>query len=86
MSTSRSRHFFIPTRLTSSLWLVIPLALSPLSLAHAYLDPGSGSYVIQIAIGIIFGTAYAFRNFIGMAIRTIKKWLGKKDDKDTEEK
>lgn len=29
--------------------------------AHAYLDPGAGSYAIQIAIAGIAGGLYAFR-------------------------
>lgn len=31
--------------------------------AHAYLDPGAGSYLIQIAIGIILGWLYLIKNF-----------------------
>lgn len=29
--------------------------------AHAYLDPGSGSYIIQIAIAAILGSTYVFK-------------------------
>ena len=53
-----------------------------------YLDPGSGSFLIQIAIAALLGLAVAFRASWG----TIKKWLGIKskpaedDDDDTEDK
>jgi hypothetical protein len=30
---------------------------------HAYLDPGSGSYMLQLLIGLFLGGAYFFRNF-----------------------
>ena len=56
----------------SLLWLLIPLLLSPTSFAHAYLDPGTGSYIIQIAIGAIFGISYALRTFIGKFYRNIR--------------
>jgi hypothetical protein len=53
----------------------------------AYLDPGSGSFLIQIAIAALLGLAVAIRASWG----TIKKWLGIKsapkdeEDDDTEE-
>jgi len=47
----------------SWLWVLVPLTLSPLHYAHAYIDPGAGSYAIQIAIGAIFGAAYTLRSF-----------------------
>lgn len=67
----------LPTvRLRSALWLLIPLALSPLSFAHAYLDPGTGSYAIQIAIGLIFGATYTLRNF---GSKLISRFRSRKD-------
>lgn len=52
-----------------------------------YLDPGSGSFLIQIAIAALLGLGVAIRVSWG----TIKKWLGIKskpeeDDDDTDEK
>jgi len=40
---------------------VLLLAISP---AHAYLDPGLGSYVIQIAIAAAVGAAFAVKIFV----------------------
>ena len=52
-----------------------------------YLDPGSGSFLIQIAIAALLGLGVAIRVSWG----TIKKWLGIKskseeDDDGTDEK
>jgi hypothetical protein len=55
------------------LWLVLPLVLFPVKYAHAYLDAGTGSYAIQVAIGVIFGGAYAFRNFAGRIVSHFNK-------------
>lgn len=66
---------------SSSLWILLALCLSPaLHPAKAYLDPGTGSYIIQVAIGVVFGGAYAFRTFIGRTIQRFKK--GKQRDQD----
>ena len=50
--------------------------------AHAYIDPGTGSYIIQIAIGVFLGAAFAFKNFIA---RIFSFFGGKRKD-DTGEK
>ena len=52
-----------------------------------YLDPGSGSFLIQLAIAALLGLGVAIRASWG----TIKKWFGIKskpeeDDDDTEDK
>ena len=31
--------------------------------AHAYLDPGTGSYVLQIVIGVVLSAAFAVKVF-----------------------
>jgi len=31
--------------------------------AHAYIDPGTGSYVLQIIIGVALGAAFAVKVF-----------------------
>ncbi len=33
--------------------------------AHAYLDPGTGSYVLQIAAAVLFGGLFAIKAFWG---------------------
>jgi hypothetical protein len=65
--------------LANVLWLLAPAVLSPLSFAHAYLDPGTGSYAIQIAIGVIFGAAYSLRSF---GSRILGKFRSRQDGKN----
>ena len=53
---------------------------------HLYLDPGSGSILIQIAIAALLGLGIAIRASWG----TIKKWFGIKskpeeDDDDIDD-
>jgi len=38
------------------------LSLFPTA-SHAYLDPGTGSYVLQIIVGIALGAAFAIKAF-----------------------
>ena len=55
---------------------------------HPYLDPGSGSFLLQLAIAALLGLAVALRAYWG----TIKKWFGIKpkpneeDDDESEDK
>ncbi len=58
--------------LSFGVWLLLPIVLSPLHLAHAYLDPGTGSYIIQVAIGIIFGATYTLKVFSGRIVNYFK--------------
>ena len=34
-------------------------------MAYAYLDPGTGSYILQLIIGILFGLLFAVKMFWG---------------------
>ena len=51
-----------------------------------YIDPGSGSYILQMIIAAVLGVSFFFKNF-WLAIKTF--FLGKKtkkeNDKDTVE-
>ena len=40
--------------------------------AHAYLDPGSGSYATQIIIASLAGGLFAIKNLIGRFVRPVK--------------
>ena len=48
---------------------------------HYYLDPGSGSFLIQLLIAALLGLGVAIRASWG----TIKKWFGSKPKADEEE-
>jgi hypothetical protein len=65
ISHSRFGRFF------DLILLLLFVCLFPIKLAHAYLDPGTGSYIVQAVVGVIFGATYVFRNFIGGAFKFI---------------
>jgi hypothetical protein len=43
----------------------------------AYIDPGSGSLIIQAAIAVLVGIPFFFRTQIGRAARVIRKSVGR---------
>jgi hypothetical protein len=43
--------------------LLIVMCLMPLRQAHAYVDPGSGSYILQLLVAAFFGALFAVRVF-----------------------
>ncbi len=43
--------------------LLIGLLIASGQTAHAYLDPGSGSYLFQLAIGAVIGGLVTLRHF-----------------------
>jgi hypothetical protein len=59
------------------LWLLIPFIIMPVNFAHAYLDPGTGSYVIQIVIGVVFGAAYTIKSYGSSILQKIRLWGSK---------
>jgi len=56
--------------------LIVTLFIIPEG-AHAYLDPGTGSYVIQVVIASLAAGTYFFKDKIGGAISSIKDKLMK---------
>ena len=42
-------------------WLILAVAVA--QPAHAYLDPGTGSYVLQVAMAGILGAAFAVKTY-----------------------
>ncbi len=51
-------------KLGNYLWILIPLCLAP-ALSYAYLDPGTGSYLIQVLIGVLLAGPFAIKKFFG---------------------
>ena len=41
--------------------------------AHAYLDPGTGSYALQVAIASVFGALFSVKLFWGNILGTIRR-------------
>ncbi|MCJ7740970.1 hypothetical protein MUP32_06710 [Candidatus Microgenomates bacterium] len=48
--------------------------------AYAYLDPGSGSYVLQMAFGLFIGLSFLFRSSLKRLIVFIKNTIFRKDE------
>lgn len=80
--TTKQKRSLTKIKLRNYLWLLIPLALSPLRYTHAYIDPGTGSYLIQITIGVLFAGTYAAKRFIAQAFNQIKVRITKPAKKE----
>jgi hypothetical protein len=69
-----------------TVFLVLLLALFVFpGAAQAYLDPGTGSYIIQIALAAIVGTMFAVRLFWGRIKAFFKKAWSSHEDSETDE-
>lgn len=53
----KKRHIAYAVALASALLLI------PASAAHAYIDPGTGSYILQIALAFFLGALFALKMF-----------------------
>jgi hypothetical protein len=49
--------------LIDSVFSVSLLILLSAETAYAYLDPGTGSYIIQVSIAMVFGVLFAIKIF-----------------------
>ena len=49
--------------------------------AWAYLDPGSGSYLLQILIAVLLGGAFTLKTYWGRFIAGAKRLFGRKQEK-----
>lgn len=45
--------------------------------AHAYIDPGTGSYITQLAIGFLFGGGYLLKIFWSKISKFLRSIFGK---------
>jgi len=58
----------------SSILIAAFIALTPIG-AHAYLDPGTGSYVTQVVVGFALGGLYLIKVFWIKIIKAIKSFF-----------
>ncbi|MDX8385318.1 MAG: hypothetical protein R8M11_02245 [Gallionella sp.] len=54
------------------------------SLAHAYVDPGSGSVIITTILGLIAAVGYTIRKYFYRIRSFFKKSTNDKDDSENE--
>lgn len=64
--------------------LVTALFFFPLQ-AHAYLDPGTGSYIFQIALAALVGALFAVRLFWGRIKAFFRRLFSKGAEEELEE-
>lgn len=64
----------------SILAIIIAVGCIGIAPAHAYLDPGSGSFFIQMIIGVVVGSLFAVRIFFkritGFFSGVVARWRG----------
>jgi|GEM_PF-1563916 len=70
-----------PKLMTKALYGALLLTLLTPSVAHAYIDPGSGAFILQV-IGIFFaGLLFYFRHFLAQGMSLLQKITRKGRDK-----
>ncbi len=45
--------------------------------AHAYLDPGTGSMVLQVVVAGVLGALFTFKSYIRAIVSSIGRFFGK---------
>lgn len=53
---------------------------------HAYLDPGTGSFIIQIILSVVLGGIFAFKIFFARIKQTIKNIFSKNKKNEKSDK
>lgn len=76
MTTMRSRLIFVLILVLGFSSLVIPVA-------NAYIDPGSGSFILQMAIGALLGLSVTLKVFWGriMSLFSRRKLVEHEEEK-----
>lgn len=63
--------------------LIIFLLILPIA-AHAYIDPGTGTYLLNVVLAIMFGATFLLKRFwekvIGFSKTLVKKINGRKNN------
>jgi len=74
---------FAPSRpIKALLMIALPLLLLP-SIAQAYLDPGTGSYALQILIGAVLGGLFTLGMFWRRVFAFVRGLFRRKGDDGT---
>lgn len=70
----------LPQQTRTCLFLVLALLIGTTSEAYAYIDPGFGSLLWQLAVAGLVGVAFYYRHFVAR-LRTWFKVLFKSENK-----
>lgn len=60
--------------------LFAPVVVRP---AYGYLDPGTGSYILQMLLGVLFGGLFAIGLFWRRVTASVKRLFSRKKKDDT---
>ncbi len=74
---------YIHTLLNSGVELVGLLA--PVMRPAAYLDPGTGSFIIQMVIAAVLGGAFLMRGYIARGFKALFKMFGRSEPENQDE-
>jgi hypothetical protein len=74
------------TRFVCSVVLMLLIGFLLPGTSYAYLDPGTGSYVLQLLLATIVGILFAIRLFWGRIKSFLKRLAGKQVSEDSDEK
>ncbi len=61
----------------------VSLFVLPVSV-HAYVDPGTGSYVVQLVLGLLFGGVIGIKLYWSKIKKTIIRLVGKEPHAEEE--
>ncbi len=68
-----------------SIWAWIPLACCLLTAdAYGYIDPGTGSFVLQVAIAFLVGAAFSVKLFWKRVSAFIRKLFSRKNSGESD--
>ena len=63
-----------------ALLIFVPAVLFGISIpAHAYIDPGTGSYLLQVTLAIVFAAVFTIKHYF-QRIKNLLKRNRKKDN------
>lgn len=75
----------MPIIFAKSVELLVDVLNSPVAKAQAYLDPGSGSFILQILIASLVGIGFALRGYWGKLIGLFRKKGGNEEASEDED-
>ena len=80
----KQKFLLVPStkRRSTLIWLLGALLFFPLANADAYLDGGTGSYLVQILIGAVVGGLYTLKVFGGRIAQFFKRHKPKNTHKN----
>lgn len=66
-------------KLFNIIFFLLLASLAFPKITHAYLDPGTGSFIIQIILSVVLGGIFAFKIFFTKIKQTFKKIFSKNE-------